>query len=74
MKRTTERFRRRLLQLEPVEILGIAKILGVSIFEETKPLPFEVVFNSILEKYEKLARHKRRNLDAVVAAATKKDD
>ena len=70
-----ERFQRQLLELEPVEFLGVTKILGVKVTaedEEKTPLPFEEVFGSLLLKYETLSRRQRKNLHKLLNAATKK--
>jgi hypothetical protein len=38
--------------LEPVEFLGVARILGVDLMGEDKePLPFEEIFAAIVTKY-----------------------
>ncbi len=58
-----ERFQRQLLQLEPIEFLGVAKILGVQLIkEEEEPLTFEEVFPLLVEKYAALNRRQRKNL------------
>ena len=57
-----ERFQRQLLQLEPIEFLGVAKILGVQLIKEEEPLTFEEVFPLLVEKYAALNRRQRRNL------------
>ena len=57
-----ERFQRLLLQLEPIEFLGVAKILGVQLILEEEPLTFEEVFPLLVEKYAALNRRQRRNL------------
>lgn len=57
-----ERFQRQLLQLEPIEFLGVAKILGIQLIKEEEPLTFEEVFSLLVEKYAALNRRQRRNL------------
>ena len=57
-----ERFQRQLLQLEPIEFLGVAKILGVQLIKEEEPLTFEEVFPLLVEKYAALNRRQRKNL------------
>ena len=57
-----ERFQRQLLQLEPIEFLGVAKILGIQLIKEEEPLTFEEVFPLLVEKYAALNRRQRRNL------------
>ena len=57
-----ERFQRQLLQLEPIEFLGVTKILGVQLIREEEPLAFEEVFPLLMEKYSSLNRRQRKNL------------
>ncbi len=57
-----ERFQRQLLQLEPIEFLGVAKILGIQLIKEEEPLTFEEVFPLLVEKYAALNRRQRKNL------------
>ena len=57
-----ERFQRQLLQLEPIEFLGVAKILGIQLIKEEEPLTFEEVFSLLVEKYAALNRRQRKNL------------
>lgn len=66
-----ERFQRELLQLEPIEFMGIAKILGVELFrknEEGKeePIPFEEIYAAVVSKYATLSRFQRRNLNRLL--------
>ena len=66
-----ERFQRELLQLEPIEFMGIAKILGVELFrknEEGKeePIPFEEIYAAVVSKYVTLSRFQRRNLNRLL--------
>ena len=63
-----------LVSLEPVEFLGVARILGVELLDEEKnPLPFESVFSAVLQKYGMLSRSQRRNLLKILRPAVKKD-
>lgn len=69
-----EKFQRQLLKLEPVEFLGVARILGVDLMGEDKePLPFEEVFAAIVTKYGQLSRRQRRNLDRILRPIDKKE-
>ena len=61
-----ERFQRQLLQLEPIEFLGVAKILGVQLIKEEEPLIFEEVFPLLVEKYAALNRRQRKNLNKML--------
>lgn len=77
MKIGIEHFQRQLLALEPVEFIGVSKILGVPLTaegDEKEFLPFEEVFLSMLEKYKTLSRRQRKNLHRLLSAATKQDD
>ncbi len=76
MEKGIERFQRQLLQLEPVEFIGVARILGVRLFnpDTIEPIPFEELFIRVLEEYKKLARRQRKNLDKILRAATKKEE
>ena len=76
MEKGIERFQRQLLQLEPVEFIGVARILGVQLLvpETMEPVPFEELFIRVLEAYKKLSRRQRNNLDRIMRAATKKEE
>ena len=76
MEKGIERFQRQLLQLEPVEFIGVARILGVQLFvpDTMEPVPFEELFIRVLEAYKKLSRRQRKNLDRIMRAATKKEE
>ena len=65
-----ERFQRQLLGLEPVEFLGVAKILGVKVVAEDE----EKIFVNVLESYRRLSRRKRKNLHRLLEAAVKKEN
>ena len=76
MEKGIERFQRQLLQLEPVEFIGVARILGVRLLnpDTIEPIPFEELFIRVLEEYKKLSRRQRKNLDKILRAATKKEE
>lgn len=76
MEKGIERFQRQLLQLEPVEFIGVARILRVQLFnpDTMEPVPFEELFIRVLEEYKKLSRRQRKNLDRILRAATKKEE
>lgn len=76
-KRGIERFQRQLLQLEPVEFVGVCRILGIQLVSkneetgENTPIPFDEVFAALMDKYEELSRLQRRNLNKLLRPATK---
>lgn len=76
MAKDIKGFQRQLLQLEPVEFIGVARILGVQLFdvEKNEPAMFDEIFAGMMEKYIGLSRKQRRNLERLLRAATKKDD
>lgn len=76
MEKGIERFQRQLLQLEPIEFIGVARILGVRLFDSDmmEPIPFEELFIRVLEEYKRLTRRQRKNLEKILRAATKKED
>lgn len=72
MKKNIERFQRQLLQLEITEFLGVAKILGIQLYEAEKIKSFEEVFDSIIKKYKELPSISRKNLNKLLSSATKR--
>jgi len=76
MAKDIKGFQRQLLQLEPVEFIGVARILGVQLFdvEKNEPMMFDEIFADMMEKYAGLSRKQRRNLERLLRAATKKED
>ena len=69
-----EDFLRRVLMLETVEFIGVARILGVQLVEEEIPREFEAVLKDMMLKYERLSRTQRRNLMRIINSATKEGD
>lgn len=70
----TKHFQRQLLQLELIEFIGVAKILGVKLYEdeeEKNARQFEEVFPEMVEKYASLSRRQRRNLDKLLRPVVK---
>ena len=71
-----KRFQYQLLKLEIIEIIAVAKILGVPLIkdeEEKEPFSFEEIYEMMLLKYDELSRVQRKNLDKLLAAAVKKE-
>ena len=72
MKIGVEYFQRQLLQLEPIEFLGVVNMLGLPLFlegEEKAPIPFEELFAAVIEKYQRMSRRRRKNLHKILEAA-----
>ena len=64
----------KLVELEPVEFLGICHILNVDLFideEDKEPKDFEDMWSEVCDKVWALNRVQRRNLMKLVRAATK---
>ena len=81
---------RRVLDLEPIEFLGICKVLGVKTFKQENdlgptveggtakvtliPRPFEDIWADVCDAIDGLNRVQKRNLDKLLKAATKKEN
>lgn len=84
-KNSPERLWQELLKLDPVEFLGICKIIGVSVYEEDdteenadgvpvkKPRDFYDIWNEVCEVINDMNRKRRRTLGMLIYAATKKE-
>ena len=84
-KNSPERLWKELLKLDPVEFLGICKIIGVSVYEEDdteenadgvpvkKPRDFYDIWNEVCEVINDMNRKRRRTLGMLIYAATKKE-
>lgn len=71
---TVVKFVESLCQLDEVELIGLAKLLGISLVEpgdEKHPRPFEFVLSDMIDKYVSCDRNKRRKINSVLKAATK---
>ena len=74
-----------ILKLDALEFLGICKIIGVNIYEQYdeggRPIedaknnvrPFENIWGDVCDTIDGMNRTKRRNLNKLVRAATKKE-
>lgn len=58
-------------ELEPVEFLGLSKLLGVSLLDGEDPKDFFVLLSEDLKSFEGLARKKRREILRVLRQAQK---
>ena len=87
-KNSPENLLLEIIKLNPIEFLGICKIVGVRIYEEedveggravqdsdkdAKPRDFNDIWEDLCDELEKMNRVRRRNLGKLVYAATKKE-
>ena len=73
-KYSPERLWEEILKLDPVEFLGICKIIGVDIYKEDKqPRDFYDIWNDVCEIINQMNRKRRRTLGELIYAATKKE-
>ena len=71
----SEKIINRLVKLDPIEFLGICKILKVNpIGEDKEGRPFEELWEEVCDKIDGLNRVQKRNLDVLVRAAIKDRD
>lgn len=60
-------------KLEPVEFIGLAKLLGVELLEGEELRPMGDIVEDIMAKFSKLNRKKRRELKEIVRAAGRRN-
>lgn len=86
-KNSPENLLLEIVKLNPIEFLGICKIVGVEIYDEEdvegarasddrkdgKPREFEAIWNDLCDQIEQMNRVRRRNLGKLIYAATKKE-
>lgn len=80
-KYSPERLLEESLKLEPVEFLGICKIIGVVVYEEdetdgaqaNKPRDFYDIWCDICDTINNMNRQRRKTLGSLIYAATKKE-
>ena len=79
----------KVLELDPIEFLGICKIVGVDVYEDvecgqanddtnatqeaSQPREFTDIWSDLCDTIEAMNRVKRRNLGRLIYAATKKE-
>lgn len=74
-----KQFLRQLTKLEPIEFLGLARLMKIPIMREHKedeelaPREFEEVLADMVQKYETLNRKQRRNLLKMLHPIEKED-
>ena len=77
------------LELDPIEFLGICKIVGVDVYEDVEcgqanddanatqetlqPREFTDIWSDLCDTIESMNRVRRRNLGRLIYAATKKE-
>ena len=91
-KNSPEAILRQILELDPIEFLGICKIIGVNIYKEIddtdveedvegapasekpkeEPRDFVDIWSDVCDTIDAMNRTRRRNLNKLVRAATKK--
>lgn len=77
-KNSPERLLLEIMKLEPIEFLGICKILGVKVYDEeavesAKPRDFYDLWEDVCDVVSEMNRTRRRNLSRLVRAANKKE-
>lgn len=79
----------KILELDPIEFLGICKIVGVDVYEDVEcgqanddanatqealqPREFTDIWSDLCDAIEAMNRVRRRNLGRLIYAATKKE-
>ena len=76
----------KILELDPIEFLGICKICGVDVYEDVEcgqanedanatshPREFTDIWSDLCDAIEAMNRVRRRNLGRLIYAATKKE-
>ena len=66
-----------LVNLQPVEFMGLARVLKVRLYtneEEREPREFEDVFAEVLERFSKCNRTRRREIIRLIKAALRSTD
>ena len=75
----------KILELDPIEFLGVCKIVGVDVYEDvecgqanedadaTQPRDFADIWVDLCDTIEAMNRVRRRNLGSLIYAATKKE-
>ena len=79
----------KILELDPIEFLGICKICGVDVYEDVEcgqanddanatqeamhPREFTDIWSDLCDTIESMNRVRRRNLGRLIYAATKKE-
>ena len=84
-KNSSEKLLIELLTLEPIEFIGICKIIGVEIYKEInmekdddgivhmEPREFYEIWCDVCDTVDAMNRTRRKNLGKLIYAATKKE-
>ena len=85
-KNSPENLIMKALELDPIEFLGICKIVGVDVYENVEcgqanddanatshPREFTDIWSDLCDTIESMNRVRRRNLGRLIYAATKKE-
>ena len=82
-KITTEELLKKIVKLDTVEFLGVCKILGVKLYKgepnpenpkDVEARDFADIWGELCDKVDGLNRTRRKNLNRLIKAATKKGD
>ena len=49
-------------KMEPIDFVGLARLLGVSIIADKEPRPFADVLEDVLKKFDALPRGRKREV------------
>lgn len=60
-------------KLQPIEFVGLARLLKVELIENEEPRSFIAVTEDVLANFSKLGRGQKRTILRMVKAASKKD-
>lgn len=69
-----QRFIMLLCNLSPVEMCGVAHMLGISFGTKENHREFHEVYEDILDRFLELNRRQRKNLIKIIAEAVKQND
>ena len=76
-KNSPEKLLEEIIKLDPVQFLGVCKILDIEIYEgdneEAIPKEFESLWVELCDTIENLNRIRRRNLGQLLRAVNKKE-
>ena len=72
-KNSPEKLLTEMLRLDPVEFIGVCKIIGVEAFEGKEPREFCDIWCDVCDTVGEMNRIRRRNLGKLIYAATKKE-
>ena len=83
LEKDFEVFLRALPKLDPVEFVGLARLLGVKMYEwdgvkpanpeEIRDRSFDVVLEEMMDKYLSLTKKRRREINEILRAVAKKE-